>query len=97
MQTMEQQWADERFRIVDQRFDRVEASIEALRTELRTEIRESNAELRAEIRRGNAELRGEIAVLHARFDAMQQTIMRIGAGLIGTLIAASAGLIATQL
>jgi hypothetical protein len=34
--------------------------------------------------------------VHTRFDAMQQTMMRIGAGLIGVLIASSAGLIATQ-
>ena len=35
--------------------------------------------------------------VNARFDAMQQTMIRIGAGLIGVLVASSAGLIATQL
>jgi hypothetical protein len=32
----------------------------------------------------------------ARFDSLQQTIIAVGGGLIGTLIVASAGLIATQ-
>jgi hypothetical protein len=73
---------DERFDQVDRRFDRVEASI----VDLRTEMREQNAELRT-----------EIGAVRSSSDAMQQTIMWIGAGLIGTLFAACAALIATQI
>jgi hypothetical protein len=35
--------------------------------------------------------------LNSRFDAMQQTLIRVGGGLIGVLFASGAGLIATQL
>jgi hypothetical protein len=35
--------------------------------------------------------------IDARFDSLQQAIIAVGGGLIGTLIVASAGLIATQL
>jgi hypothetical protein len=35
--------------------------------------------------------------VNGRFDAMQQTFIRVGGGLIGVLFASGAGLIATQL
>ena len=35
--------------------------------------------------------------VHSRFDRMQQTMIRVGGGLIGVLIASGGGLIATQL
>jgi hypothetical protein len=35
--------------------------------------------------------------MDARFDSLQQTIIAVGGGLIGTLVVASAGIIATQL
>jgi hypothetical protein len=35
--------------------------------------------------------------LNSRFDAMQQTFIRVGGGLIGVMFASGAGLIATQL
>ncbi len=35
--------------------------------------------------------------INCRFDAMQQTMIRVGGGLIGVLVASGAGLIATQL
>lgn len=35
--------------------------------------------------------------MDARFDSLQQTIIAVGGGLIGTLIVASAAIVATQL
>jgi hypothetical protein len=43
------------------------------------------------------QVQGDTHQLNSRFDAMQQTMIRVGGGLIGVLIASSAGLIATQL
>lgn len=130
MTVMEESWTDERFRQVDQRFDRLEASIVGLGQELRAEIRNtaaelreeikgsntelreemknssaelreeiriSNAELRKEIKGSTAELRSEIQATHLRIDTMQRTLIQVGGGLIGTVVVAAAGLIATQI
>ncbi len=112
---MEDSRADERFRQIDWRFDRLETSIEVLGAEireshaqlhkeiqdstaqLRQEMQSSNAELRAEIRHSAAELRAEIQATNTRIDTMQRTLIQVGGGLIGTIIVASAGLIATQI
>jgi chromosome segregation ATPase len=94
MEAMRQSWSDDR---LDDLSNRVETGF----VELRREMREGYAELRQEMREGNAELRQEMKMgfdqVNARFDAMQQTMIRVGAGLIGVLIASAAGLIATQL
>jgi chromosome segregation ATPase len=71
--------------------------IESSNAALRTEIRHSNAELRSEIHSASAELRSEIQATHTRIDTMQRTLSQVGGGLIGTMIVASAGLIATQI
>lgn len=108
MQVMEESRTDERFRQVDRRFDRLEASIAALGAELRKEIRssnselrkeikDSNAELRKEISRSTAELRAEIQAINTRVDTLQRTLLQVGGGLIGTTILAYSGLIATQI
>ena len=48
-----------------------------------------------------AELRAEMNLRfdhsEARFDSLQQTMIKIGAGMIGTLILAFGGVIATQI
>jgi FtsZ-binding cell division protein ZapB len=66
MQTMEDSSTDERFRQIDQRFDRLETSIATLGTELRAEIRESNAQLRKEIQDSSTQLREEIQSSNAQ-------------------------------
>ena len=68
---------------MDARFDRFEAKLDA-------KIDATAHELRMQVQ-------GDTHQLNSRFDAMQQTMIRIGGGLIGVLIASSAGLIATQL
>ena len=108
MEAMRQSWSDDRlddlnkrvdelsrrtdagFARIDAQFARVDRRFEVLQDRLETRIDASAAELRQEMRQGFHEV-------NARFDAMQQTMMRIGAGLIGVLVASSAGLIATQL
>ncbi len=85
---------DERFAQVDERFVRLEAKIDAridrLDAKVDAKIDAAAFELRQEIKEG-------IHQINSRFDAMQQTMIRVGGGLIGVLFASGAGLIATQL
>jgi chromosome segregation ATPase len=85
---------DEQFARVDERFVRLEERIERLGEKLDAKIDRkidaSTAELYRAMQMGFNDV-------NSRFDAMQQTMIRVGAGLIGVLIASSAGLIATQL
>jgi uncharacterized protein YdhG (YjbR/CyaY superfamily) len=107
MQVMEES-TDQRFREMDGRFDRLEASVVDFRTEvrdsiaeLREEIKRSNAELRKEIKDSNVELRQEIkgssaelrkeikesyVELSGRMERLQNTLLQVGGGLIGTMI-----------
>lgn len=50
-----------------------------------------------EISQGMKELRGEIREVRTELNALQRTIIQVGGGLIGTLVVAMLGLIATQL
>ena len=90
MQTMREAWTDERLddlaNRVDRDFDRVDLDLRDIKGEVATTRIELKSEMEA---RFNA--------IDARFDRLQQTMLQIGAGLIGTLVVASAGLIATQL
>jgi chromosome segregation ATPase len=108
MEAMRQSWSDDRlddlnkrvddgfsrvdaqFARVDAQFARVDRRFEVLQDRLETRIDASAAELRTEMRQGFHEI-------NSRFDAMQQTMIRGGLGLIGVLVASGAGLIATQL
>lgn len=51
-------------------------------SQLRTEMRAGDEQLRLEMREGFAELRGEIG-------GLQRTLLQVGGGLIGTVIAAA--------
>jgi chromosome segregation ATPase len=92
---------DEQFAKVDAQFARVEDRIDRLDEKLETRFDRLDAKIDRKIDASSYELRMEMKAgfddVNARFDRMQQTMMQIGAGLIGVLIAASAGLIATQL
>ena len=71
------------------------------RRQARFADRRSSDRLDAKIDATATELRLQMQAdthqLNSRFDAMQQTFIRVGGGLIGVLIASGAGLIATQL
>ena len=83
---------DERFAQVNQRFDRVEASI----VDMRTDMRESNAELRSEIKKSsealerkieksNAELREEIKSSNAELRSeIQNSNAELRTEILGT-------------
>jgi tetrahydromethanopterin S-methyltransferase subunit G len=98
MEAMRQSWSDDRlddlkdrvdagFAQVDQRFAHVEERFARLDAKIDSKIDAVSAELRQEMKMGFDQI-------NSRFDAMQQTIIRVGGGLIGVLIA---GLVATQI
>ncbi len=101
MEAMRQSWSDDSlddlnhrvdagFARVDERFAQMEARMDAQADRLDAKFDATATELRLQ-------MQADTHQLNSRFDAMQQTMMRVGAGLIGVLIASSAGLIATQL
>jgi hypothetical protein len=93
MEAMRQSWSDDRLddlnRRVDDGFNRVDAQFARVDRQF-ARVDRQFAELRAEMN-----LRFDHG--EARFDSLQQTMIRIGAGMIGTLIATCGGVIATQL
>jgi hypothetical protein len=101
MEAMRQSWSDDRLDDLNKRVDELSRRTDAgfARVEERMQAGFDRADARLEA--AAAELRHEMQMgfhqVNSRFDAMQQTMMRIGAGLIGVLVASSAGLIATQL
>jgi hypothetical protein len=94
MEAMRQSWSDDRLDDLSNRVDelsrRVDQGFARLDAKIDTKIDASSGELRREMQMGFHQI-------NARFDAMQQTMIRVGAGLIGVLVASAAGLIATQL
>jgi tetrahydromethanopterin S-methyltransferase subunit G len=112
MEAMRQSWSDDRlddlsnrveagFTRVDARIDDLGNRVEAGFARVDARIDDLSNRVDARINDSAAELRQEMHMrfdrIDARFDAMQQTIIRVGGGLIGVLVAAGAGLIATQL
>lgn len=108
MEAMRQSWSDDRinelrdrveagFAQVDERSARIEARLDAGFARLDTKIDTKIGALDTKVDGVAAELRQEMKAgfdqINSRFDAMQQTIMRVGGGLIGVLIVA---LIAAQ-
>ena len=103
MEAMRQSWSDDRlddlnkrvdegFARVDERFAQMEARMDAQARPPRRQV-----SLDATATELRLQMQADTHQLNSRFDAMQQTMMRVGAGLIGVFIASSAGLIATQL
>jgi hypothetical protein len=112
MEAMRQSWSDDRlddlnhrvdagFARVDQRFTQMEARMDTRFAQMDERMDARFARFEAKLDATAHELRmqvqGDTHQLNSRFDAMQQTMIRIGGGLIGVLVASSAGLIATQL
>ena len=98
---MRQSWSDDRLDDLNKRVDELSRRTDAgfTRVEERMQAGFDRADARLEVTA--AELRREMQMgfhdVNARFDAMQQTMIRVGGGLIGVLFASGAGLIATQL
>ncbi len=94
MEAMRQSWSDDRLDDLNQRVDegfaRVDAQFARLDAKIDSKIDAAAADLRQEMQMGFHQV-------NSRFDAMQQTMIRVGGGLIGVLVASGAGLIATQL
>jgi hypothetical protein len=90
MEAMRQSWSDDRLDDLNKRVDDGFARVDAQFARLDAKIDATAAELRQEMKLGFDQI-------NARFDAMQQTMIRVGGGLIGVLVASSAGLIATQI
>lgn len=97
MVVMTESWNEQRLDDLNSRVDRGFSQLRAemrdgegrLRAEmregqerLRAEMRDGDAQLRTEMREGFAELRGEIS-------GLQRTLLQVGGGLIGTVIAAA--------
>lgn len=101
MEAMRQSWSDDRLDELSNRVDAGFARVDASLARLDAKVDQSVARLDAKIDAGAAGLREEMQMgfdqINARFDAMQQTFIRVGGGLIGVLFASGAGLIATQL
>jgi len=105
MEAMRQSWSDDRLDDLSNRVDELSRRVNAGFARLDVKIDESAARLDAKIDTKidgcSSELRREMQLgfhqINSRFDAMQQTMIRVGAGLIGVLVASAAGLIATQL
>jgi hypothetical protein len=90
MEAMREAWTDERLDDlrdqVDRRFDQVDARFDRVDKDIR--------DLRVELK---TEMDFHFGRLDANINGLQRTLIQVGAGLIGTTIVASAGLIATQL
>ena len=109
---MRQSWSDDRlddlnnrvdagFARVDERFAQVEARFNHLEARIDERFARLDAKIDSKIDGVAFELRREMKLgfheINSRFDAMQQTIIRVGGGLIGVMAAGGLGLIATQL
>jgi hypothetical protein len=82
MEAMRSTWTDSRLDDLNKRVGRIDDDVRALRGEMR--------EFRVEVREDIRELRTDLG-------GLQRTIIQVGGGLIGTLLVALLGLIATQL
>ncbi len=92
---------DEQFARVDEQLARVDEKFERLEGRMERRFERLDAKIDSKIDAAAFELRQEMKEgfhqINSRFDAMQQTMIRVGGGLIGVLVASGAGLIATQL
>jgi hypothetical protein len=72
---------------LDQRFDRIEDAIAAMRSEFRAEFRDLRGEFQ-DLRGEFSGLRGEFSGLRGEFSGLQSRLIQIGFGLVGVLITA---------
>jgi ribosomal protein L29 len=86
-------WTDER---LDDKMGGIDSTFEMLRDEMqgmRRDLREELQGLRTEIRAETQGLRGEMRELRHDFTALQTTLVQIGFGMVGVLLAAMVALI----
>jgi hypothetical protein len=96
MQTMAREaWTDERLDDLAKGVGEVRAEVRELRTEM-GHVREELGELRAEIKGLRETTDARFDAVDKRFDDVMRT-MQIGFGLIGVVLAALVGMVATQL
>lgn len=88
----------------EQRLDDLNGRVDSGFTELRAEIKAGDAQLRveitqlrAEMQAGDAQLRAEMgegfAGVRGEFTALQRTLLQVGGGLIGTVIASTTAIV----
>jgi hypothetical protein len=94
MEAMRQSWSDDRLDDLNNRVEGLRREMHDGFAQLRAEMQAGDTQLREEMQAGFTQLRSE---MKAGFDALNRTIIQVGGGFIGTLIAAFAGLVATQL
>jgi hypothetical protein len=82
---------------VDQGFERIDADVRVLRTESRAEFAAVREQMRIESVAVRGEMKAGFDSINERFDALHRLMIQFSGGLLGTVIVASAGLIATQL
>jgi tetrahydromethanopterin S-methyltransferase subunit G len=104
MDAMRESWTDDRL-------DDLNGKVDAFRLEARTEFKAVRADMKDEFAAVRAEMKEGFDKVDERFDrvehrfekmedrfaALNRTLLQMAAGVIGTLIVASAGVIATQL
>jgi hypothetical protein len=90
MERVREQWTDER--LDDMRdhmtagFDRLDADLRELRSEMRSDMNGLRSDMRSEF----ADVRNEMSI---RFEATQRLIIQVGAGMFGTMAVGFVGLL----
>lgn len=90
MEAMRESWTDDRL-------DDLNGKVDAFRLETRTEFKAVRAEMKEEFKAVRGEMKAGFDRIDERFDALQRTLLQISGGVIATLIAGFAGVVATQL
>lgn len=93
MEAMREKWTDGRLDDMNARmaegFQRVDADLRTLRSDMNTEFAAVRGEMKAEF----AAVRGEMG---ARFEATQRLIVQVGGGLFGTMVIGFLAIVLTQ-
>ena len=108
MAAMREAWTDERlddltermekdFRRVDEQFEEVITRMDRGFEQIDARFDQVNARMDTQLNQINTRMDRESHLVHARFDTLQQGLIVVGGGLIGTLILAMAGFLSTQL
>jgi hypothetical protein len=87
MAVMREAWTDER---LDDLTDQIDIRMDK-------QLHQFNMRMDKQLDQINTRMDRESHLVHTRFDTLQQGLIVVGGGLIGTLILAMAGFLATQL
>jgi hypothetical protein len=108
MEAMREAWTDERlddltermekdFRRVDERFEEVITRMDRGFEQIDAHFDQVNARMDTQLNQINTRMDREFHLAHTRFDSLQQSLIVVSGGLIGTLFVAMAAFVATQL